>query len=105
MRTAMATLIEGIRGNAVVLAFAAVGFLLTVAYGAYLAPDWHPVRNDQRPYLALARAIGERDEFPRAVGPEPCVAEPLRLARYPLFVAPLCTVAVSNRAAQLTQAR
>jgi len=31
--------------------------LLTLAYGAYLAPEWDPVRDDQQEYLALARGI------------------------------------------------
>ena len=104
MRTATATLTERIRGNAVVLAFAAAGFLLTLAYGAYLAPDWDPVRNDQRQYLALARAIVERGEFTRAAGAEAFVPEPLRLPGYPLFIAPLCSVGCSNWAITLTQA-
>jgi len=92
------------RTDTVILAVAAVGFLFTVAYGAYLAPDWDPTRNDQRQYLALAREIVERGEFTRAVSPEPFVPEPLRLPGYPLFIAPLCAVGCSNWAITLTQA-
>jgi 4-amino-4-deoxy-L-arabinose transferase-like glycosyltransferase len=86
----MATLIERIRGDAVVLAFAGVGFLLTLAYGAYLAPEWDPVRDDQQEYLALARGIVATGEYTRATGAEAFVPEPLRLPGYPIFITPLC---------------
>jgi len=87
---AVAILIERIRGDAAIFAFAAVGFLLTLAYGAYLAPDWDPIRDDQKEYLALARGIVGRGEYTRALGGDPFAAEPLRLPGYPLFIAPLC---------------
>ena len=57
MRHAFATVADRLRGDAVIVAFAGVGFLLTLAYGAYLAPEWDPVRDDQQEYLALARGI------------------------------------------------
>src|SRR5207302_1184622 len=75
---------------AVIVAFAWVGFLLTLAYGAYLAPEWDPVRDDQQEYLALARGIVATGEYTRATGTEAFVAEPLRLPGYPLFIATLC---------------
>src|SRR5437868_9948042 len=90
MRTAVLTLIQRIRSDAVILAFAGVGFLLTLAYGAYLAPDWDPVRDDQQEYLALARGIVATGEYTRATSAEGFVPEPLRLPGYPLFIAPLC---------------
>jgi len=82
--------IERIRGDAAILAFAGVGFLLTLAYGAYLAPDWDPIRDDQQEYLALARGIVATGEYTRATGTESFVPEPLRLPGYPIFIAPLC---------------
>ena len=90
MRRAVALVIERIRGDAAILAFAAVGFLLTLAYGAYLAPDWDPIRDDQQEYLALARGIVATGEYTRATGTEAFVPEPLRLPGYPIFIAPLC---------------
>jgi 4-amino-4-deoxy-L-arabinose transferase-like glycosyltransferase len=90
MRGAIATLIERIRGDAAIFAFACVGFVLTLAYGAYLAPEWDPIRDDQQEYLALARGIVATGEYTRATGAEAFVPEPLRLPGYPLFIAPLC---------------
>ena len=90
VRGAIATLIERFRGDAAIFALASVGFLITLAYGAYLAPDWDPVRDDQQEYLALARGIAATGEYTRATGAEAFVPEPLRLPGYPLFIAPLC---------------
>jgi len=90
VRHAFATVADRLRGDAVIVAFAGVGFLLTLAYGAYLAPEWDPVRDDQQEYLALARGIVATGEYTRATGAEAFVAEPLRLPGYPLFIAPLC---------------
>ena len=90
MRRAVALVVERIRGDAAILAFAAVGFLLTLAYGGYLAPDWDPIRDDQQEYLALARGIVATGEYTRATGTESFVPEPLRLPGYPIFIAPLC---------------
>ena len=90
MRRAVALVVERIRGDAAILAFAGVGFLLTLAYGAYLAPDWDPIRDDQQEYLALARGIVATGEYTRATGTEAFVPEPLRLPGYPIFIAPLC---------------
>jgi hypothetical protein len=73
-----------------VLVFAAIGALLTLAYGLYLAPEWDPIRDDQLEYQALARGIAARGEYTRAVGTEAFVPEPLRLPGYPFFIAPLC---------------
>jgi dolichyl-phosphate-mannose-protein mannosyltransferase len=74
----------------VILAFAGAGFLLTLAYGAYLAPEWDPIRDDQQEYFALARGVAARGEYTRAVGAEAFVPEPLRFPAYPLLIAPLC---------------
>ena len=90
MRRAVALVVERIRGDAAILAFAGVGFLLTLAYGGYLAPDWDPIRDDQQEYLALARGIVATGEYTRATGTEAFVPEPLRLPGYPIFIAPLC---------------
>ena len=90
MRRAVALVVERIRGDAAILAFAGVGFLLTLAYGGYLAPDWDPIRDDQQEYLALARGIVATGEYTRATGTESFVPEPLRLPGYPIFIAPLC---------------
>ena len=90
MRRAVALVVERIRSDAAILAFAGVGFLLTLAYGAYLAPDWDPIRDDQQEYLALARGIVATGEYTRATGTESFVPEPLRLPGYPIFIAPLC---------------
>src|SRR5437667_399835 len=71
-----------------VFAFAAI--VLTIAYAAYLAPDWDPARDDQRQYVALARGLVERGEYTHAGVGEPFIPEPLRFPGYPLFLAPLC---------------
>jgi 4-amino-4-deoxy-L-arabinose transferase-like glycosyltransferase len=92
---AVAGPIERIRANAIIVAFAGAGFLLTLTYGAYLAPDWDPLRDDQRQYIALAHGIVERGEYTRATGIEGFVPEPLRFPGYPLFIAPLCVVGCS----------
>jgi hypothetical protein len=73
-----------------VIVFAAIGALFTLAYGLYLSPEWDPIRDDQLEYQALARGIADRAEYTRAVGTEAFVPEPLRLPGYPLFIAPLC---------------
>src|SRR5713226_5154737 len=104
MRNTRTSLVEHVRGNPVIITLAAAGFLLTVAYGAYLAPEWDPIRDDQRQYIALARGIVERGEYTRAVGPEAFVPEPLRFPGYPLFIAPLCVVGCSHWAITFTQA-
>jgi 4-amino-4-deoxy-L-arabinose transferase-like glycosyltransferase len=96
--------LDRVRGNATVLVLAAAGFLLTIAYGAYLAPDWDPIRDDQRQYIALAHGIAERGEFTRASGAEAFVPEPLRFPGYPLFIAPLCAVGCSHWAITVAQA-
>jgi 4-amino-4-deoxy-L-arabinose transferase-like glycosyltransferase len=96
MSGALARFIERLRGDAVVVVLAGVGFLFTLAYGAYLAPDWDPGRDDQRQYVGLARGIVERGEYTRATGSEPFVPEPLRFPGYPLFIAPLCVVGCSQ---------
>ena len=83
-------LLDRLRADAVILAFAGVAFLLTLAYGLYLAPQWDPVRDDQQEYLALARGIVATGEYTRATGTEAFAPEPLRLPGYPLFLAPLC---------------
>lgn len=93
-----------LRGSAAVLVLAGAGFVLTIAYGAYLAPDWDPVRDDQRQYIALAHGIAERGEYTRASGAEAFVPEPLRFPGYPLFIAPLCVVGCSHWAITLAQA-
>ena len=90
MRRALLWTVDRVRADAVIFVFAGVGFLLTLAYGAYLAPDWDPVRDDQKEYLALAGGIVERGEYTRAVGADAFAPEPLRLPGYPLFIAPLC---------------
>jgi dolichyl-phosphate-mannose-protein mannosyltransferase len=79
-----------LRADAVILAFAGVAFLFTLAYGLYLAPEWDPVRDDQQEYFALARGVAARGEYTRAVGAEAFVPEPLRFPAYPLLIAPLC---------------
>ncbi len=82
--------IARLRADAVILAFAGAGFLLTLAYGVYLAPEWDPIRDDQQEYFALARGIAARGEYTRAEGAEAFVPEPLRFPAYPLLIAPLC---------------
>lgn len=104
MPRTLAILLDRLRGNAVLLVLAGAGFLLTMAYGAYLAPDWDPLRDDQRQYLALARGIVERGEYTRATGAEPFIPEPLRFPGYPLFIAPLCVVGCSHWAITIAQA-
>jgi 4-amino-4-deoxy-L-arabinose transferase-like glycosyltransferase len=90
MPRAVALLSERLRGEAAIVALACVGFFLTLAYGAYLAPEWDPGRDDQKEYLALARGIVERSEYTRAVGLEAFFPESKRLPGYPFFIAPLC---------------
>ena len=97
-------LVGRFRRNAAILVLAAAGFLFTLAYGAYLAPEWDPNRDDQRQYIALARGIVERGEYTRATGAEAFVPEPLRFPGYPLFLAPLCVVGCSPWAITFTQA-
>jgi len=97
-------LVGRLRGNAAILVFATAGFFFTLAYGAYLAPEWDPNRDDQRQYIALARGIVERGEYTRATGVEAFVPEPLRFPGYPLFLAPLCVVGCSPWAITFTQA-
>ena len=70
--------------------FAFAAIVLTIAYAAYLAPDWDPARDDQRQYVALARGLVERGEYTHAGVGEPFIPEPLRFPGYPLFLAPLC---------------
>src|SRR2546423_4257136 len=86
----MRRVIELVRADGAIFALASVGFLLTLAYGAYLAPEWDPIRDDQQEYLALARGIVATGEYTRATAAEGFVPEPLRLPGYPLFIAPLC---------------
>ncbi|MDP9275370.1 MAG: glycosyltransferase family 39 protein [Chloroflexota bacterium] len=104
MSDGWASVSEGLRRNAAILVLAGAGFVLTLAYGAYLAPDWDPIRDDQRQYIALARGIVERGEYTRATGAEAFVPEPLRFPGYPLFLAPLCAVSCSPWAITFTQA-
>jgi 4-amino-4-deoxy-L-arabinose transferase-like glycosyltransferase len=99
-----ASLGERLRRNAAILVLAAAGFVLTIAYGAYLAPDWDPARDDQGQYIALAHGIVERGEYTRATGDEAFVPEPLRFPGYPLFLAPLCAVGCSPWAIAFMQA-
>src|SRR5205807_5441813 len=58
--------------------FAFAAIVLTIAYAAYLAPDWDPARDDQRQYVALARGLVERGEYTHAGVGEPFIPEPLR---------------------------
>ena len=104
MRHALAFCVDHLRAHVVILTLAGAGFVLTLVYGAYLAPDWDPIRDDQRQYIALARGIVERGEYTRATGAEAFVPEPLRFPGYPLFVAPLCVVGCSPWAITVTQA-
>jgi 4-amino-4-deoxy-L-arabinose transferase-like glycosyltransferase len=104
MPRALAMFVDHLRGDAVILVLAGAGLVLTLAYGAYLAPDWDPGRDDQRQYIGLARGIAERGEYTRAIGAEPFVPEPLRFPGYPLFIAPLCVVGCSHWAITFTQA-
>jgi len=97
-------LVDRFRGNAAILVLAGAGFLFTLAYGAYLAPEWDPGRDDQRQYIALARGIVERGEYTRATGAEAFVPEPLRFPGYPLFLAPICAVGCSPWAIAFAQA-
>lgn len=73
----------------------AVAIALVLAYGAYLAPQWDPSRDDQAQYLALARGLVDRGQYTRATIGEPFVPEPLRFPGYPLFLAPLCVAGCS----------
>jgi hypothetical protein len=95
VRQLLAMLGDRIRADRAILALAGAGFLLTLAYGIYLAPEWDPIRDDQQEYLALARGIAARGEYTRAVGAEAFVPEPLRFPAYPLLIAPLCVRACS----------
>jgi 4-amino-4-deoxy-L-arabinose transferase-like glycosyltransferase len=90
MPQAPVTIVDRLRGDAAILILAGAGFLLTLAYGVYLAPEWDPIRDDQQEYMALARGIAARGEYTRAVGAEAFVPEPLRFPAYPLLIAPLC---------------
>jgi len=90
VRRALATVADRLSTDALIVAFACAGFVLTLIYGAYLSPDWDPVRDDQQEYLALARGIVATGEYTRATGAEAFAPEPLRLPGYPLFIAPLC---------------
>jgi 4-amino-4-deoxy-L-arabinose transferase-like glycosyltransferase len=104
MPKARVTLVDRLRRDSAILILAGAGFLLTLAYGAYLAPEWDPGRDDQRQYIALARGIAERGEYTRATVAEAFVPEPLRFPGYPLFIAPLCLVGCSPWAITATQA-
>src|SRR5256885_9408238 len=95
MPQAPVTIVDRLRGDAAILVLAGAGFLLTLAYGLYLAPEWDPIRDDQQEYMALARGIAARGEYTRAVGTEAFVPEPLRFPAYPLLIAPLCVRACS----------
>jgi hypothetical protein len=81
---------DRIRANRSILVLASAGFLFTLAYGAYLAPEWDPSREDQQQYFALAQGIAARGEYTRAVGSEAFIPEPLRFPAYPLLIARLC---------------
>ena len=63
---------------------------MTIAYAAWLQPEWEPIRDDQQQYLALARGLADRGEFTRAVTGEAFIPEPLRAPGYPMLVAALC---------------
>ncbi|MDQ2914509.1 MAG: glycosyltransferase family 39 protein, partial [Chloroflexota bacterium] len=104
MPGALPRFIERLRGDAAIVVLAGAGFLFTMAYGAYLAPDWDPGRDDQRQYIGLARGIVERGEYTRATGVELFVPEPLRFPGYPLFIAPLCVVGCSQWTITFAQA-
>ena len=90
MQYTLATWLDRLRADAVVLAFAGAGFLFTLAYGLYLSPEWDPIRDDQQEYFALARGIAARGEYTRAEGTEAFVPEPLRFPAYPMLIAPFC---------------
>jgi 4-amino-4-deoxy-L-arabinose transferase-like glycosyltransferase len=104
MSDAVARFMKRLRGEAAIVLLAGAGFLFTLAYGAYLAPDWDPGRDDQRQYIGLARGIVERGEYTRATGAESFVPEPLRFPGYPLFIAPLCVVGCSQWTITFAQA-
>lgn len=79
------------------VAACALAFALTVAYAAYLQPEWEPTRDDQYEYLSLARGLALRGEFTRAMPGESFYPEWLRSPGYPLALAPLCaTVGCTN---------
>lgn len=71
----------------------ALAFALTIAYAAYLQPEWEPTRDDQFEYLALARGLALRGEYTRAAPGQPFYPEWLRAPGYPLALAPLCATA------------
>jgi len=83
-----------VRPDRLTIALALAAFVLTLAFAAYLSPDW-PARDDQRQYVALAHALAERGQFTRALAGEPFIPESLRFPGYPLFLAPLCAVGCS----------
>ncbi len=72
------------------IAVPAIAFGMTIAYGAWLQPEWEPIRDDQQQYLALAHGLADRGEFTRAVAGEPFIPEPLRAPGYPALLAVLC---------------
>ena len=72
------------------IAAAAFAAALTLAYAAWLQPDWEPGLNDQQQYLALARGLVERGELTRAKPGEPFIPETNRLPGYPVLIAPTC---------------
>ena len=87
------------------LALAVAAAVLTIAYGAYIAPvGWDTSRDDQVQYLALARGLVERGEYTRATAGEPFIPEPLRFPGYPLLLAPLCVFGCSMWVIAIAQA-
>jgi 4-amino-4-deoxy-L-arabinose transferase-like glycosyltransferase len=91
------------RLDRVVLVLALVSVAFAIAYGAYLAPQWDPSRDDQVQYQALARGLVERGEYTRAQLNEPFIPEPLRFPGYPLLIAPLCVAGCSMWAITIFQ--
>ena len=81
---------SGLRTIAERAAPPAIAFGMTIAYAAWLQPEWEPIRDDQQQYLALARGLADRGEFTRAVTGEAFIPEPLRAPGYPMLVAALC---------------
>ncbi len=86
------------------LALALAAMALAIAYGAYLAPEWDPSRDDKVQYVALARGLVDRGEYTRATGGEAFIPEPLRFPGYPLFLAPLCAAGCSPWLVTIVQA-